>query len=277
MKKRLLFLIICSISITSFAQDIERIEVNGKIVVKSDDVEGVTVYNTSSEEGTVTDFNGNFKIKVGLNDRVEVSALQFQKFTVIVDEGIISEKKMTLYLIEQINKLPEVLVSPYDMSGNIIVDVARVKTTNLPFKKGEFDTNKVPVDLTVDYKSGVNNPFVTGAGGATDQLGGNVVGLVGLLLKPLLKRKNKKAKSQENNFPSVGNPQDDIFDLRLMYTNKEFSELLKIPEESVNEFIAYMEKDGLDYSLLKQGRELEFIDFLVLESKSFLALKSDKD
>ena len=67
----------------SFAQEIERVEVNGRIIVDRNDVEGVTVYNHSSQTGTVTDKEGNFVINVAINDRVEFGALQFQNFTII--------------------------------------------------------------------------------------------------------------------------------------------------------------------------------------------------
>jgi len=271
-------ILIFLIASLSFSQEKQRVEVTGKIIVKDNEIEGITVFNSSSEMGTISDFDGNFKIEVGLHDRVEISALQFQKFTVIIDEGIVSERKMTVYLIEQVNKLPEILVSPYDLTGNIVVDVKRTKTTNLPFKEGEFDLDEMPIDLTNDYKSEVYNPFVIGAGGKADQLGGDILGLVGMFLKPIFKKKNKKPKNREDFFPSVlGNSGDLQFDLRDMYNNKQLSDLTGIPEAKANEFIVYAEDNGLNYNLLRQGKELEFVEALILRSKSFLAIQGDED
>jgi len=241
-------------------------------------MEGVTVFNTSLERGTISDFDGNFKIEAGLHDRIEISALQFQKFTVIVDEGIISERKMTVYLVEEVNKLPEVIVSPYDLSGNIVVDVKRTKTTNLPFKEGEFSLDDAPVDLTNDYKTRVYNSFVRGAGDKSDQLGGDVLGLVGLFLKPFFKKKNKKSDAREDLYPDVsGKSGDSQFDLRDMYTNKQLSDLINIPEDTVNAFLVYLEGTNLNYNLLRQNKELEFVEALVLQGKSFLAAQGEKN
>ena len=66
-----ILIILCFAVSSAFSQEINRIEVFGKIVVDSVDVEGVTVYNTSSNKGTVTDLEGKFSIEVALNDIVE--------------------------------------------------------------------------------------------------------------------------------------------------------------------------------------------------------------
>ncbi len=278
MNRQLLLVSFLLTTLFSFSQEIERVEVTGRIIVKGNDVEGVTVYNTSSEQGTITDFDGNFKIQAGLNDRVEISALQFKKFVVIVDQGIVDQKKMTIFMVEEINKLPEIVVSPYDLSGNIIVDVNRVKTLNLPFDAENFNLDKALVDLTPDNKSAVNNSFVQGSGGMSDQLGANLNGLIGLLVKPLFKKKKKKTDIEKyNKRTQTAAQESEVLDLRLMYTNEYMERWFGIPKEKVNEFIVFVEDKGLDYSLLNEGREMEFIDFLVHQSKSFLDLQSEKD
>ena len=74
MKK--IVLIICSFFvITAYSQDVKRIPINGKIIVTSEDKEGVTVYNSSSNKGALTDEDGYFKINVALNDVIQFGAL----------------------------------------------------------------------------------------------------------------------------------------------------------------------------------------------------------
>jgi len=64
MKTIYLALIFFAFSFTIIqAQETKRVEVIGRIIVKNPDVEGVTVYNTSSNRGTITDDEGRFKIK----------------------------------------------------------------------------------------------------------------------------------------------------------------------------------------------------------------------
>jgi len=257
-----------------------RVEINGKIVVEANDIEGVTVYNITSDRGTISDFDGNFTIDAKVNDRIEISALQFKKFVVIVDEGIIQQRKMTIFMVEQVNKLPEIVITPYDLSGNMIVDINRVRTANLPFKKDEFDTELAPIELTPDNKTKAINPFVRGSGGKADQLGGDIIGIVGYLLKPLFQKKKKNQETEiaaYNTRVGTTTQNNEVLDLRLMYSNSYVSRTFGIPEDKVNEFIVFVEDSGLNYDLLKDGREMEFVDFLVHQSQSYLELQSAKD
>ena len=61
----------------SKAQNVKRVLVEGQIIVDYPDLEGVTVYNLSSNKGTITNEEGKFAISVTLNDKIEISALQF--------------------------------------------------------------------------------------------------------------------------------------------------------------------------------------------------------
>src|SRR5690606_24830172 len=87
-----------------FGQTVERIEINGVISAKDSDIEGVVVYNTSSNSGTVTNQKGVFIISVAVNDVVEVSALQFETVSIKITKEIITSKALKIYLSEQINQ-----------------------------------------------------------------------------------------------------------------------------------------------------------------------------
>ena len=110
--KKTLLLLFSLYALFAFGQDRERIAINGKIIVQSEDKEGVTVYNTSSNRGATTDKEGYFKISVAVNDVVEFGALQFQDFTVVISEKIINSRSLTVILVEEVNKLDEVILLP---------------------------------------------------------------------------------------------------------------------------------------------------------------------
>ena len=73
-----ILLLVCLMSGFAFSQDFQRLNVDGKIIVESSDLGGITVFNASSNSGTITDDAGAFTLAVRLNDIIEVSALQFQ-------------------------------------------------------------------------------------------------------------------------------------------------------------------------------------------------------
>ena len=120
MRKSILFIILLFTITSAMSQNFDRVEVKGRILVDANDVEGVTVYNTSSNKGTITDENGEFKITVAINDFIEFSALQFEDFSLTIDDDILKSKTLTVFLIERINKLNEVVILPFGLSGNYL-------------------------------------------------------------------------------------------------------------------------------------------------------------
>ena len=137
------------------SQEIERVIIQGQITAPTgEDIEGISIYNISDQEGTITDKDGKFELAVAKNDRVQVTALQFQSFTVIIDEGVIEVRKLTIYMNPAINQLEEVIVRPYDLLGNVTADVKRIQTSvispdwDLSYSTLEFDYKFTPDALT---------------------------------------------------------------------------------------------------------------------------------
>ena len=104
MTKAIFLLSFLLLSINVQSQQLNRVMVNGRIVVDSDDIEGVTVFNTLSNKGTITNEKGEFSIKVAVNDVLVFQALQFEEFRVEIDQEIIMSKQLTVFLVEKVNK-----------------------------------------------------------------------------------------------------------------------------------------------------------------------------
>lgn len=249
-----------------YAQDVQRIEVFGRIIVESPDVEGLTIFNTSSNKGTITDLEGKFSIFVALNDRIEVSALQFKNFEVVITQEILTSKAFTVVLIEDVNKLPEVLILPYGLTGNLSVDAIRAKTVNPNLDALYFGLDNLDkIDFTDDYLSEVKNEAIP-----DNRLyyGADFKKIVGFLLKPLFNSKNKKEKSTKIALDR---------DITEKYSPEYLMDRLNIPKHQITEFIYFVEDSGLDISLLDDGKELQFLDYLIKKSKEFQANKNGKD
>jgi len=268
MKTIYLTLLCVAISFTTIqSQETKRVEVTGRIVVKNPDVEGVTVYNTSSNRGTITDEEGRFKIKVALNDRIEISALQFKDFVVVVDHEIIKSKALTVFLIEEVNKLPEIIILPYGLSGDLSTDVANTNTINPDLDALYFGLDNLDkIDFTADYLYGIRNTAMTDN---TLYYSADAIKIIGLLFKPIFNSKNKKNKSLNSNATEG--------DITKKYSTEYLMERLNIPKEHIMEYVYYVEDAGLDKELLANGRELEFLDYLIKKSKEFQSLKNAKN
>jgi hypothetical protein len=123
MKKLLLFLLVFA-SLTTFSQDLFRETINGKIIVEGNDVEGIVIFNATTDLGTVSNEKGEFEIKVALNDLIEIRALEYENFDVRINEYILESKRLSLFLIEEVNKLEEIIiVADNKMTGNLSADV----------------------------------------------------------------------------------------------------------------------------------------------------------
>ncbi|WP_412984176.1 carboxypeptidase-like regulatory domain-containing protein [Pontimicrobium sp. IMCC45349] len=260
-----LLLVFCFIFSLSFSQSIERIQVKGQIIVDSVDKEGVTVYNLSANTGTVTDENGTFSLAVTENDRVEVSALQFEKFNVTITSQIIEAKSMTIFLIEKINTLDEIILLPYGLTGNLEVDLENTKTKNPNLDVLYFGLdNMEKFEFPDDYKSGVRNIAMRDH---KMYYTADFVNIVGTLLKPIFKDKSKQKKQ-------VVKHQSEITQA---YSVAYLLKRLNIPEDQIDAFIDYVDTEEFDKTLLDKGKELEFLDYLITKSKSFQKLNIEKD
>ncbi|TXE09346.1 carboxypeptidase-like regulatory domain-containing protein [Gelidibacter salicanalis] len=269
MKTALLYLLLIMPLFMVTAQTIKRVEISGKIVVENSDLENITIYNSSSKKGTLTDESGMFTINVALNDIIEVRALLFQDFTVTIDDNIIKTRSMTVFLVEKVNKLDEIIILPYDLTGNLLVDIESVKTFNPDLDAIYFGlANMNDYEFPDDYKSKVVNIAMPGTGNNI-QYGFDVIGIVELFLRPIFKTKKKDTREEALNEMSY----DDFTEL---YSTKFLVENFNIPEPKVEEFIKYVEEEGLDYSLLNSGKEFQFLEFISQKSKEFLA-KNDTE
>jgi hypothetical protein len=270
MKKLLLLFISLSFFITT-SQTFQRIKVDGKIIVEGNDVEGITVFNTSSNKGVITNQDGEFTIEVALNDFIEFRALQYQNFDLQVNEAIIESKRMRVFLIEEINKLDEILVLTKGLSGDLKTDVGTVRTFNPKLDALYFGIKRSDdYEFSDDERSEINNVAMHSQS-QTMVNGLNIRNVVDQLLLPLFRSEVKDKKA-------VGITEVPVSSIKYYFGSAFLVDNFSIPEHRVEEFIRYVEDDeNFDFTLLNYGRELEFLEVLSQKSKSFLDHKNDTD
>ncbi|KAA1247143.1 carboxypeptidase-like regulatory domain-containing protein [Aquimarina sp. RZ0] len=251
--------VLCSIGF-SIAQITSRVIVDGKINAPiGDDVEGVVIYNRSTDKGTVTDNEGHFHMRIGINDKIEIEAMQYQNFVVLVDKGVINSKKLNVFLNESVNLLDEVIVTPYDLLGNVSVDVKKVAVSIGGIDEvARLTASRINDANYADWKPDElsevkNNAYLTNR--TVHEL--NFVNLFKAVFQSKNKKKDKK----------------DIADIdvkvRKMYDDQFFKTNLALEMDQINDFIFFAENNGLDKTYLEGGKELELIQFLVSQSKLY--------
>ncbi len=255
-----------------YSQDVNRITVDGKIIVSSADKEGVTVFNSSSNKGTFTDENGDFKINVAVNDIVEFSSLQFKDFTVKVTDNIMETKQMTVILVEEVNKLPEVVLLPFGLTGEIDADLANVRTYNADLDAIYFGLENVEdFEFSADYKTEAENLAFNEYHPRVENMI-NVVNLAGFIYKQV-SGKTTTSKTDKEKALERSPFQKALDQYSINYIHVNFN----IPREEVPNFVNYVENQGIDKELLEDDKELQFLERINELSKSFLKQKSDKN
>ncbi len=266
--RKIFILMVLVFPVLLFAQQTERVLVNGVITAPfGEDLEGISVYNVSAQKGTITNENGEFSLEMGINDRVLFSALQFQKFTVIIDEGIINTRQLKVYVNPAITTLDEIIVRPHDLTGNIRVDVSRIKTVDfdtefkISWEEMEFDYEFAP-----DTSTGVENSAIR----EVPTAGLNVLGLVGFLGEALFRKRDtttqkltplEKAQLADASYTAIYQ----------RFANDYFTDVLKIPKDQIENFLYFVTENSFTPDLIRENNELKLMDFLEKQSKIYLA------
>lgn len=242
-----------------WSQTNERINVKGIILSNNNDIEGVTVFNASSNKGTITNDKGEFVIEVALNDRIEVSALQYESVTITIDEPVIKSKKLNIYLRDHINNLDAVLLT-YGLSGNLLVDIKNIKpppSINIDF--GNMNAYQFKVDKALD------NKVIADALNSVVNKGQLYNGVDFNKISKLI-FKSKKTGTSKNEISQEQKPKE----LTDLYSQKGISKNFNIPLDSIGSFIHFLEVKGIPQELLKDENEMQRIEFLMEQSKLFL-------
>ena len=264
MKKNLLILALFFIYNIS-AQINNRTEITGRIVVEGDDLEDITIYNITSNLGTLSDAEGKFSIAVKLNDTIQIRALQYQDFDIIINASIVESRRLSVFLIQQVNQLDEIVIRNRKFSGELTADLKSVKTFTPKMNaiyfgvKQEQKLNESPSDFTrsdiaISNVTAQNKPLVNGL---------NIINVVDQLLLPLFRSEVKDKKK-------MGIPEVPVEAIKYYFGSEFLSSNFSIPKHRVEEFIRYVERGDFDFTLLNYGKELEFLELISQKSISFL-------
>ena len=128
MIRKLLIIFLTLTTLLSYSQS-DRINIRGKVFNDTEAVEGVHIINKNSEKGTITNANGDFKISVQENDTLLISGVQFYFREILITRKIITDKLISIDLLQKINELEEVEVKAHDLTGRLLFDAASIKDT----------------------------------------------------------------------------------------------------------------------------------------------------
>ena len=250
MKIKLLFVLLLFCFAIGASQEDDRVILRGKVLYRNVNVPNENVINSTSQMATITNDNGEFAIRVKLNDEIVFTSINYQIEVVKISQQILDNNRLVVEVNEKVTELDEVVVSPENQQKFL-------ELQNEDFKKFEYET---------DQSSEVINIAEDKITRGIMQDGINFVNIFKALVN------TKKDQPAENDKPLKVSEV-----LRLVYDDEFFVVDLKIPQDQIDAFLIYCDEKIPPRTLLKKDNEFELIDFLVTQSNIFLKQMNAKE
>ncbi|NNE75444.1 MAG: hypothetical protein HKN31_00020, partial [Pricia sp.] len=122
-RNNFLFVLFFLVTLSIQAQNYFSEKLQGRVYSKDGDVAATHVLNTTTRRATITDNTGFFAIPAKLNDTLVFSAVQYKRKEIVVTLSVLESKLLLIPLEEALTELDEVVVTPYNLSGNISTDL----------------------------------------------------------------------------------------------------------------------------------------------------------
>lgn len=219
--------------------------VQGQFVEVGVGIPNVHLLNLSANRATISNAAGYFKLDARVGDTLLISAIRYQRKTFTVSEAMLQSTELLIELEPFVNELEEVVLRPYNLSGNLDDDLvnleveepvtaASLKLPNAYAKKRTQAERKL-----IEARTGGGliplNPVLNAISGRTK------------MLKKRLARDKAYLQTQQ---------------VRERYADSLFVKHLKIPQIRIPDFMYFCEVDPVFADLAALKDDLKMWDFL---------------
>ena len=231
----------------------------GRVTSPTMDVVGVVIQNKASGAAVITDLDGNFGIGAKLGDTLVFSAVHFHRKFLPVTESLYNSSFVEVPMVAFVNELREVVVRPYNLSGNLDQDIGNLElerdvgaeALGLPNAGRRIPTQNERMLQEAGSLKGMGlglltsvplNPLINAISGRTK------------MLKERVALDKKAARTQR--------VQDG-------YTDSLFVATLRIPLEKIEDFMYFCEVDPRFMALADGNDPLRLWDFMLEKSRAY--------
>ncbi len=234
------------------AQSYNEKEIEGKVTSDDGDVAATHVLNTSTERAAITDIKGYFKIAAKLNDTIVFSAVQYKRKEIVVTQALLESKFINVPLEDALTELDEVVVMPYNLTGDMSRDADRISiepvitssTLGLPnaYVKNPTKAERVLYEATSGGGLLPLNPIINGISGRTKYL------------KNQVKLQKTYARTER---------------VRAFYVDSLIVADLHIPEDKIDDFMYFCEIDSTFQATVDTHDRLQIWEVMKGRSKLY--------
>lgn len=210
------------------------------------------VLNLSAEKATITNEDGYFSLPAEEGDTLVFSAVQLKRTLLVVSRAMLESKGIIVPIEEFVNQLDEVVVMPYNLTGDIGRDLQQMpgekvlvaSTLGLPNAYAKFPTQAERRLYEATTGGGIIplNPVINAISGRTRYL------------KKVLAAERTYARTQR---------------VREFYPDSLFVQDLKIPATRIADFMYYCEVDTLFPTVVDTADRLRIWEYLKQKSARY--------
>jgi hypothetical protein len=251
-------LFLCSLTLLgsacSYSQDLNLAlkEIKGRILENKIGISNVHIINLSAEDATISDADGFFSLPVREGDTLLISAIRYQRKTLQVSKKILESSMLEIPLEPFVNQLDEVVLWPYNLSGDLDQDLSNVPvdepvtaaSLGLPNAHAKVRTQSERKLIEATTGSGLIplNPILNAISGRTR------------MLKKRLARDRAYLQTEE---------------VRSRFSDSLFVQELRIPEIRIPDFMYFCEVDPGFSTLAKSGDRFRMWEFFRRKSLEY--------
>jgi hypothetical protein len=237
------------------AQDAERKILRGAVIYRDVKVTGVNIVNNTTSKGTTTNQKGEFEILAKKDDILIFSSVQYTIKEIVVTDKIINNKRLVVEVKEKVEALDEVVISPENKDRFLDFQEEQiVKYKDYQFAEDRYSTVRNEALSQMEFR------------------GANIIGLVGLLLNSIFKGDGKPKEK-----PKAIYERTSFNEVRYRYKDEFFTKNLGIPEDKISAFLYYCDDQMPSEDIFLEKNEFLMIDFMVKQSKNYLAAAKEKN
>ncbi len=255
-RSRLLFLVsfLSFISPSAFAQDDERTLLKGKIVARSENLEGIEITNIQTDKSVTTKQGGYFTMMAKQGDSLRISSIQFKAARLLLTQG---DFDMDLYFIRlesSPNMLSEVTIVNYNKINAVDLGI-------IPAGQRHYTPAERKLKTAGDLKP-TDFLGLLGGGMQTDPILNAISGRTAML--------KKEVQTERKEFL--------IAKLEAMFEDSFYTQYLKIPAAYVKGFLYYLadnerlrsmlaDKNKAMLSFVLSDLAVKYLDTISVEKK----------
>lgn len=243
-KSSFLFTLLFLTTTGLLAQDRFFNNLKGRIYSQDNDVAATHVLNITSNRFTIADEQGFFEIPVMLFDTLVFSAVQFKQKQVLVTLEILEQDLFLVQMEDVLTELSEVVVRPYNLSGDLSRDAGSMKTDEIITASTLGLPNayvKLPTRAERELYAATANPIMS-----VDPLINAITGRT-KMLKKRVERNNTYARTER---------------VREFYVDSLYRIELKIPQERIDDLLYFCEVDTIFQVVVDTHDRLKIWEFI---------------